>query len=80
MRCVSTSCPARPRSTAGKESIEPGTEILLLVKTRRDHYPELEQPLHATHPYELPEIIAVAIDTGLAGYLAWIDANLGAKT
>jgi periplasmic divalent cation tolerance protein len=60
--------------------IEQGNEVLLLIKTRRDRYPELERQLHAAHPYELPEIIAVPIDAGLSGYLAWIDANLGATT
>lgn len=60
--------------------IEQGSEVLLFIKTRRDRYPELERQLHTAHPYELPEIIAVPIDAGLAGYLAWIDANLGATT
>jgi periplasmic divalent cation tolerance protein len=27
------------------------------------------------HPYELPEIISVPIETGLDGYLDWIDKN-----
>ncbi|OQX32515.1 MAG: divalent-cation tolerance protein CutA, partial [Candidatus Sedimenticola endophacoides] len=25
------------------------------------------------HPYELPEIIAVPVEQGLPGYLAWIE-------
>jgi periplasmic divalent cation tolerance protein len=54
-----------------------GTEVLLLAKTRADRYAALEQRLVERHPYELPEVIAVSLDQGLAGYLAWIDATLG---
>jgi periplasmic divalent cation tolerance protein len=60
--------------------IQRDSEVLLLIKTRGDRYPELERQLRTTHPYDLPEIIAVPIDAGLAGYLAWIDANVSART
>ncbi len=52
---------------------ETAEESLLLIKTRADAYPELEEAIRALHPYELPEIIAVPIEQGLAAYLAWID-------
>jgi periplasmic divalent cation tolerance protein len=31
-----------------------------------------EAEIRAQHPYELPEIVAVSIERGLAGYLAWV--------
>ena len=37
----------------------------LLIKTTEDRYAELEAVIRATHPYELPEIIAVPIAAGL---------------
>lgn len=49
-----------------------GTERLLLIKTRAELYDRLEQAITESHPYELPEVIAVPIKNGLAGYLAWI--------
>ncbi len=49
-----------------------GTEVLLLIKTPADKYPELEATIRERHPYELPEIIAVSMDAGLPDYLAWI--------
>jgi len=52
---------------------ETAEESLLLIKTRTDAYPALEEAIRALHPYELPEIIAVPIERGLATYLAWID-------
>ena len=49
-----------------------GTEELLLIKTTAAAYPALQQHIVASHPYELPEIIAVSIDTGLPAYLDWV--------
>ena len=50
-------------------------EFLLLIKTTTDIYPKVEQSIKSLHPHELPEIIAVPIQTGLPDYLAWIDDN-----
>jgi periplasmic divalent cation tolerance protein len=47
-------------------------EVLLLIKTTRQRYPNLEQAIGALHPYELPEIIAVPVEQGLPGYLDWV--------
>jgi len=49
-----------------------GTEELLLIKTTSGAYPALQQHIVASHPYELPEIIAVPIETGLPAYLDWL--------
>ncbi len=59
-----------------QEKIETSSEYLLLIKSRADRYPALEGFIHEHHPYELPEVIAVSIDKGLAGYLQWIDSEL----
>ena len=48
-------------------------EFLLLIKTTDDCYERVEKKIMSLHPHELPEIIAVPIQTGLAEYLAWID-------
>ncbi len=47
----------------------------LLIKTSADRYAALEAAIRAGHPYELPEIIAVPIERGLAAYLAWVDSE-----
>jgi len=49
-----------------------GTEELLLIKTSANTYSALEKHIAANHPYELPEIIAVPINTGLPAYLDWV--------
>lgn len=53
--------------------VDSAEEHLLIIKTSADRYDELEQKIKALHPYELPEIIAVPINIGLADYLTWID-------
>ena len=55
-----------------KDKIETATEVPLLIKTTRAAYPRLEKLIHEAHPYELPEIIAVSVTTGLPAYLGWI--------
>ncbi|OGS91192.1 MAG: cation tolerance protein CutA [Gallionellales bacterium GWA2_60_18] len=55
--------------------IETATETPLLIKTTREAWPRLEQMIRAAHPYELPEIIAVPVDTGLPAYLSWVEAE-----
>ncbi len=51
---------------------ETATELLCLIKTRRDLYPRVEAAIRQLHPYEVPEILAVAVETGGADYLAWL--------
>lgn len=51
------------------------TEHLLLVKTTEAQFTALQAAIVATHPYELPEIIAAPITRGLKGYLDWINTQ-----
>lgn len=55
--------------------IEDAAEVPLLIKTTAVRYPALEAAIRARHPYELPEIVAVPIEHGLPGYLAWVAAE-----
>lgn len=56
--------------------IESAQEYLLLIKTATEQYPAVEACIVENHPYELPEVIAIAIDQGLPVYLQWIDSCL----
>jgi len=58
-----------------QDKIESATEYLLIIKTQTDCYTELENTIQALHPYELPEVVAVPIETGLPAYLDWINNN-----
>jgi len=58
--------------------IQRDAEWLLIIKTRRTVYSLLEARLRELHPYEVPEIIALPIQAGLAAYLDWIVDSTGA--
>lgn len=53
-------------------NIESVSEVPLLIKTTQAAYPRLEALIRAAHPYELPEIIAVPVSSGLPAYLDWV--------
>ena len=56
-------------------SVERATEVLLLVKTRREALPRLTRRVAELHPYELPEVVAVPVDGGSDAYCRWILDN-----
>ena len=55
-----------------KGAVENAHEWLLLMKSKASLYPGIEEEIRRQHPYELPEIIAINIDKGLASYLDWV--------
>ena len=52
--------------------IERQAETLLLAKTMRSKFDELEREVRALHSYQTPEIIAVPIVAGSRSYLEWL--------
>ena len=53
-------------------NIERSSEVLLLAKTTRGKFDELEREVRALHSYETPEIIAVPVLIGSGPYLEWL--------
>jgi periplasmic divalent cation tolerance protein len=56
--------------------IERQAEILLLAKSTRSKFEELEKEVRALHSYETPQIIAVPIVAGSGPYLDWLRESL----
>ncbi len=52
--------------------IERDREELLVIKTTAARYDALEACIRETHPYDVPEVIALPIERGSRDYLAWI--------
>lgn len=52
--------------------VEQAVEIPLLIKTTRAGYAAVEAAVCALHPYDVPELIAVPVEIGLAAYLDWV--------
>ena len=70
--CVST-IPKIQSTYYWEDKIHVDEEFLLIVKTRKDRYDDLETWVKANHSYEVPEIIALSIEQGLPAYLNGID-------
>ena len=51
-------------------------EILLVIKSSRTKYAELEKEVLRLHSYAVPEVIALQIVDGSGNYLGWIEESL----
>ena len=47
-------------------------EALLLLKTTRARFEALRARVVALHPYQVPEVLGLAVEAGDAPYLSWI--------
>jgi periplasmic divalent cation tolerance protein len=55
-------------------------EVLVLFKTTLAQVPELLVRAPALHPYEVPELLVLAVDDGHGPYLTWLrDSVVSAK-
>ena len=60
-----------------QDKIEDTNEVLLLLKTRTEHFERLKGRILELHPYEVPEVIAIPIEAGYSAYLEWIGKATG---
>src|SRR6266446_685413 len=60
--------------------IEHQQEVLLIAKTVRSKFEELETEVRALHSYEPPEIVAIALDDGSRPYLEWLAVSVADET
>ena len=56
------------------------TEVPAMIKTTEEAYPLLEARLGELHPYEVPEIIALPVASGLPAYLDWVGQSCALRT
>ncbi|HUL29349.1 MAG TPA: divalent-cation tolerance protein CutA [Thermodesulfobacteriota bacterium] len=50
-------------------------EWLLIIKTERHRFEEMEKKVKSLHSYSVPEIISLSISEGSSAYLNWITEN-----
>ena len=51
-------------------------ECLVIMKSRRDLFAELEERVKGLHSYDVPEVLALPIVDGSDAYLAWLGSVL----
>ena len=52
--------------------VEDGTEVLLVIKTRKSLVATVTARVRALHSYTVPELVAVPIVAGNPDYLGWV--------
>lgn len=62
-----------------EEAVHDEAEALLVLKTRRERFEALRDRVLALHPYQLPEVLALPVEAGSPGYLAWIIGETGGE-
>lgn len=60
--------------------IEVATEHQLIMQSTENRFPALRHAIERSHPYDVPEIVAVPICGGLPSYLDWIRVNTVASS
>ena len=56
--------------------IEDDRELLLIMKSERSRYPDLEQRVRALHPYEVCELLVLEVSAGSSPYIAWLSDSV----
>jgi periplasmic divalent cation tolerance protein len=56
--------------------IELASEKLLLIKTTREAFPELETAIKQNHSYQTPELIVLPVEGGSQDYLDWLTVSV----
>jgi len=59
--------------------IDKANESLLMIKTTKALFPALLKFLKKRHPYQVPEIISLPIQSGNQEYLRWLETNVARK-
>lgn len=53
-------------------ALQKSREALLVLKTTKPQYKALEKSLRSKHSYEVPEVLAVTVETGFKQYMDWV--------
>lgn len=53
-------------------AVQADEEALMILKTTTDRLPAVRDRLVASHPYEVPEVVALSVADGHHPYLQWV--------
>ena len=51
-------------------------EWLMMIKTNSRNFPRVKKRILALNSYEVPEVVALKINSGSQPYLVWLDREL----
>ena len=58
-----------------QDKLQDENEVLVMLKTRAENVERLKARILELHPYELPEVLAVPVESGYGAYLDWLNAQ-----
>ena len=58
-----------------KNKIQDTTEFLALFKTTSDSKQKLKETISKTHPYDVPEIVELKMDSVSLPYMKWLEES-----
>jgi len=56
--------------------LERSEEFLLLIKSTESNSAAIQEAIRELHSYQIPELIAFTVESGLEPYLNWITASV----
>jgi periplasmic divalent cation tolerance protein len=59
-----------------KGKLEEQSEVMVIMKTLREKYQEIEKRIRDLHGYETPEILAIDVISGYYPYLQWVEKTV----
>ncbi|KKM14798.1 MAG: Divalent-cation tolerance protein CutA [Candidatus Anoxychlamydiales bacterium] len=60
----------------GGDKIEESSETILLVKTIKEKFSEINEEIHKMHSYELPCIFSIKVDEVDSKYQKWLSDQI----
>jgi periplasmic divalent cation tolerance protein len=59
-----------------KDGVQKDQEVLMVMKTEKSRFQEVERTIRSLHSYEVPEVISLPLENGFEEYLKWIENAL----
>jgi periplasmic divalent cation tolerance protein len=59
-----------------KGELKEEAEVVVLLKTDASKWEALVSAIRASHPYEVPELLALPVERGLDTYLSWLKSEV----
>jgi periplasmic divalent cation tolerance protein len=74
--CVNV-LPPMPSTYRWEGSVEVVSEHQVIIKTTASHLEPLKARLNELHPYDVPELLVLAVADGSPAYLDWVRRSIG---
>ena len=58
-----------------KDKLQITNEVMLMIKTKKDYFKQLEKLIIANHSYQVPEILCINAADVSEEYESWVNSN-----